>query len=320
MSLRSTFFLVLVVKEKTKISSKILAGYACTVWLYVIKICLYIGGGGQGGKFIITLNLAICYNTSMNKLSLYVITKNEEKTLGACLKSVQGLADEIILVDSFSTDKTLEIAKKYGAKIYQKEFINFKIQKQFALDKCSGDWVLNLDADEELSPKLKQKILEIINKPVKEKLFFLQEQVTFLGRKMKHSGLTGHFKERLAYHQGTKYIESTVHEKFTNDGPVGYVRGAYYYHTPYTSIEQYFNKFNLYSTLGAQYLFEKGKKFHVINLFRQPFDFIKTYILHLGFLDGIHGFLWAWFSSVYPTVKYAKLWHLHYKAKQKSSR
>ena len=140
----------------------------------------------------------------MSKLSLFIIAKNAEQTLDACLRSVQGLADEIILVDSFSTDKTLEIAKKYGAKIYQKEFINFKIQKQFALDKCSGEWVLNLDADEELSPKLKQKISEIINSSVKEKLFFLQEQVTFLGRKMKHSGLTGHFTERLAYRQGTK--------------------------------------------------------------------------------------------------------------------
>jgi len=254
------------------------------------------------------------------KLSVYIITKNEEQTLPTCLESVQGLADEVIVVDSFSTDKTLEIAKKYGAKTFQKPFKDFQDQKQFALDQCSGEWVLNLDADEYLSNKLKQKISEIINKPVKAKLFFLQEQVTFLGRKMKHSGLTGHFKERLAYRKGTKYIDGMVHEKFTNDGPMAYVRGAYYYHTPYTSIEQYFNKFNQYSTLGAQYLFESGKKFNFLNLFRQPFDFIKIYFLHLGFLDGIHGFLWAWFSSVYPTVKYAKLWYLYFKKGKKSKK
>ena len=255
-----------------------------------------------------------------NLLSLFIITKNEEKTLDACLKSIQGLADEIVLVDSFSTDKTLEIAKKYGAKIFQKEFINFKIQKQFALDQCSGKWVLNLDADEELSPKLKQKISEIINKPVKEKMFFLQEQVTFLGRRMKHSGLTGHFKERLAYRDGTKYVDGTVHEKIVNEGPVKYVKEGYYYHTPYNSIQQLFNKHNMYSSMHAQYLFEKGKQFHLLNLFRQPFDFIKIYFLHLGFLDGIHGFLWSWFSSVYPTIKYAKLWHLHYKNKGKHAK
>lgn len=250
-----------------------------------------------------------------NKLSVYIITKNEEQTLPNCLESVKGLADEIILVDSFSTDKTLEVAKKYGAKIFQRPFKGFQDQKQFALDQCSGEWVLNLDADEELSPKLKQKIAEIINSPVKEKMFFIPEQVTFLGRKMKYSGLTGRFHERLAYREGTKYSAGTVHEKIMNDGPVKYLKGYYCYHTPYTSIEQYFNKFNLYSTLGAKDLFERGKKFRVANLLRQPFDFIKIYVLHFGFLDGIHGFLWAWFSSVYPTVKYAKLWFLEYKNK-----
>ncbi len=255
-----------------------------------------------------------------NKLSLYIITKNEEKTLDACLKSVQGLADEIILVDCFSTDKTIEIANKHDAKVFQRPFNSFQDQKQFALDQCTCEWVLNLDADEELSPKLRKKITDIINKPIKEKLFFLQEQITFLGRKMKHSGLTGHFKERLAYRIGTKYLPGAVHEKPTNEGPIGYIKGAYYYHTPYTSIEQYFNKFNQYSTLGAQYLFESGKKFHILNLIRQPFDFIKIYFFHLGFLDGIHGFLWAWLSSVYPTVKYAKLWYLYFQNEKKSKK
>ncbi len=252
-----------------------------------------------------------------NKLSVYIITKNEEQTLPHCLESVQGLADEIIVVDSFSADKTLEIAQKYGAKTFQRPFKGFQDQKQFALDQCSCEWVLNLDADEAISPMLKQKIAEIINSPVKEKMFFIPEQVTFLGCKMNYSGLTGRFHERLAYREGTKYSVGAVHEKIMNDGPVKYLKGYYCYHTPYTSIEQYFNKFNQYSTLGAQYLFESGKKFNCLNLFRQPLDFIKIYILHLGFLDGIHGFLWAWFSSVYPTVKYAKLWFLEYKNKCK---
>jgi len=92
---------------------------------------------------------------------------------------------------------------------------------------------------------------------------------------------------------------------------------GYFYHTPYTSIEQYFEKFNRYTTLGAQKLFESGKKFKFFNLFRQPLDFAKIYFLRRGFMDGMQGFLWAWLSSTYPTVKYAKLWFLEYKNKCK---
>ena len=248
------------------------------------------------------------------KLSLYIITKNSENTLEACLTSVQGLADEIIIVDSFSADRTMEIAQKYGAKTFQRPFKNFQDQKQFALDQCSCKWVLNLDADEELSPLLKQEISEIINSKVKEKLFFIPEQVTFLNRKMKYSGLTGKFHERLAYREGTKYTGGAVHEKLYNGGPKKYLKG-YFYHTPYTSVEQYFEKFNRYTTLGAEKLFESGKKFKFFNLFRQPLDFIKIYFLRCGFMDGMQGFLWAWLSSTYPTVKYAKLWFLEHKNK-----
>lgn len=250
----------------------------------------------------------------MNKLSLFIITKNSENTLEACLKSAQDLADEIIVVDSFSTDKTLEIAQKYGAKTFHRQFTDFQDQKQFALDKCSCKWVLNLDADEELSPLLRQEISDIVNREVKEKLFFIPEQVTFLNRKMKHSGLTGKFHERLAYREGTKYIGGAVHEKLYNEGPKKYLKG-YFYHTPYNSLEQYFEKFNRYTTLGAEKLLTSGKKFKFFNLLRQPLDFIKIYFFHFGFMDGIQGFLWAWLSSTYPTVKYAKLWFLEYKNK-----
>lgn len=253
------------------------------------------------------------------KLSLFVITKNSEAMLSACLKSVQGLADEIIIVDSYSVDKTLDIAKQYGALIFQREFTNFQDQKQFALNKCSGEWVLNLDSDEELSPELKKEISKTINKKPKCKLFSLTEQVTFLGRKMKYSGLTGYTKKRLALRAGAKYIGGPVHEKLFNDGPKGCLK-SYYYHIPYNSIEQFFDKFNRYTTLGAQKLLESGKKFHILNLIRQPFDFIKIYFFHLGFLDGIHGFLWAWLSSTYPTVKYAKLWYLYFQNEKKSKK
>ena len=252
----------------------------------------------------------------MSKLSLFIITKNAEQTLEACLKSVQGLADEIILVDSFSTDKTLEIAKKYNAKTWQRPFTGFQDQKQFALDQCSGEWVLSLDADEAITPELKEEILKVISKEQKYSIFLIPEMVTFLGRKMQHSGLTGKLHERLGKRTEVYFTGGLVHERLASKGQMGRLK-SYFLHTPYTDLEHYFNKYNQYTTMGAKNLYSEGKKFHYFNLLRQPVDFLKFYILRLAILDSWQGFIWAWLSSTYPTVKYMKLWFLEYKNKCK---
>ncbi|MGB2579853.1 glycosyltransferase involved in cell wall biosynthesis [Elusimicrobium simillimum] len=242
-------------------------------------------------------------------ISLIIITKNEEHNIAACLKSVEGVADEVILVDGQSTDNTVKIAESLGAKVFTRVFDSFTLQKGFALAQATKDWVLNLDADEKLSEELKKEILETV-KDTDCNGFLLPSKNIFLGRKMNHSGLKGNYKLRLVRRSANaRYEGGKVHEVLTADGKTGKLKNVID-HTPYTSIYQYFDKFNKYTSLGAQTKYDQGKKFNPIQILRPPFDFFKIYIIRLGILDGFQGFLWAFFSSLYPFVKYVKLWEI----------
>lgn len=254
-----------------------------------------------------------------NDLSVFIIAKNEEKNLPRCLDSVKTLADEIIVIDGFSRDNTAKIAEGYGAKVYQQNLVSFTEQKQFALDNCSCKWVLNLDADEFLSDALIAEIPPALARAHEQgvAMFLLPFVNIFLGRQMKYGGLAGRFKERLALRQSARYEGGLVHERMVARGGKTERLANPFMHTPYRDIEHYFDKFNAYTTLGAKSLYEEGRKFNALNLLRAPFDFFKIYILKLGFLDGIQGFLWALFSSFYPTVKYAKLWHMCFQEDKK---
>ncbi len=246
-----------------------------------------------------------------NDISVFIIAKNEEKTLPACLASLKGFADEVILVDGFSTDNTLKIAQEYGAKTFQRELESFTKQKQFALEQCTCKWVINMDADEQMEEPLKKEIAEAI-KTSDAALILLPNSNTFLGRKMKHSSLGRQYKERMAQRSKARFEGGLVHEIMVADGKVQKLKNNYN-HIPYRDIAHYFEKLNRYTTLGAQSMYNNGKKFHFYNLLRQPLDFLKFYVLKLGFLDGMQGFLWSLFSSYYPTIKYAKLWSLYQK-------
>ncbi|MDR1684797.1 MAG: glycosyltransferase family 2 protein [Elusimicrobiota bacterium] len=243
------------------------------------------------------------------KLSLIMIVKNEADNLASCLKSVKGLAQEIIVVDSGSQDETVSIAQSFGAKIYKRDFDSFTLQKNYALSKAAGEWVLNLDGDEALSDALREEIKNTL--PATDKAgFMLPIANEFLGRKMKHSGLKRVMKLRLAKRAQAAYTGGKIHEALRVEGPVGVLKNIVT-HRPYRSIHQYFNKFNFYSTLAAQSMHERGKKFSYLQLLRPFFDFFKTYVLRLGFLDGLEGFLWAYLGAQYPLVKYVKLKRLH---------
>lgn len=244
-------------------------------------------------------------------ISVFIIAKNESATLPLCLESLKNFAQEVIVVDGFSTDDTLKIAQEYGAKTFQRTLESFTKQKQFALEQCTCKWVINMDADEQMEEPLKKEILEAI-KTSDAALILLPNSNTFLGRKMKHSGLARQYKERMALREKARFEGGLVHEIMRADGKVQSLKNNYT-HIPYRDIAHYFEKLNRYSSLGAQSMYDSGKKFHLINLLRQPLDFVKLYVFKLGFLDGMQGFLWALFSSYYPTVKYAKLWHLYHK-------
>ena len=247
-----------------------------------------------------------------NTLSVFLITKQEGLNLDKCLLSVQNIADEIIVVDSGSTDNTLEIAKKYGAKTFHKDFVSFTEQKNFALNKCSCPWALNLDADEYLTPALAKEIKATLDKEQNYNGYFLFRKNIFLGREMKHSGMTKESRLRLVKTKKAKYMGGFVHEELVVEGKTSCLKN-FFMHNTFISIEHYFNKFNHYTTLAALSLKEKNKKFHLFDLLRAPFEFIKIYFLRLGFLDGFQGFLWALFSTWYKVVKYTKLWDLNRK-------
>ena len=244
-----------------------------------------------------------------NNLSVFLITKQEGANLDKCLASIKNIADEIIIVDSGSTDNTLEIAKKYGAKFFHKDFVSFTEQKNFSLGKCSCQWSLNLDADEYLTPALAAEIKKTLNKKTDIDGYFLIRNNIFLGRQMKHSGIAAEARLRLVKTKKAKYVGGLVHEELVVDGKTSTLKNTFMHNT-YTSIDQYFEKFNRYSTLAALTMQQKHKKFSVFHLLRAPFEFIKIYILRLGFLDGLQGFLWALFSAWYKVVKYTKLWDI----------
>lgn len=250
------------------------------------------------------------------RISLFIIAKNEETKIAKCILSAKDLVSEIILVDAFSKDKTVQTAAELGAVVFRRKFDGFANQKNFALSKVRYPWALNLDADETLSPQLKEEIREVI-KNTSHAGFNIPFSNYFLGKHMKHSGLNHEYHIRLVRTKNSHYEGGLVHEGLKVDGTIGKLK-APICHYSYTNIETYFRKFNKYTSLAAQQMYKNGRKFHLLpTLLTLPFEFLKRYVLKLGFLDGIHGFIWASFSTFYVFVKYMKLWSLQNKQVEK---
>ncbi len=238
-------------------------------------------------------------------LSVAIITLNEEINLGRTLESVKDFADEIVIVDSGSTDKTEEIAKKYKAKFYYQKWLGFGAQRNMAIDYSTSDWVLNIDADEEISPKLKEKIIEIKNNPKSDREIF---ELNFM------SVCFGLFKKNAG-----RFDNKNVHEEFQPKSKV-YRINEYIYHHTYSTVQQYLDKINKYTTLGAIDYYRKNKKSNILQIIFNPiYKFLMMYIFRLGFLDGveyifrlgfldgIEGFLLAMAISFSTMIKYYKL-------------
>jgi glycosyltransferase involved in cell wall biosynthesis len=253
------------------------------------------------------------------RLSLFVITYNEEKNLDACLNAVHDLCDEIIVVDSGSADGTREVASRYGARFLTRKFDGFAAQKGYALAQCSGEWALSLDADEIPDEELKESIRNIVREQ-KAEADSSQDNAAgyeilrvnyFLGRRMRHSGLKNDIILRLVRRKKAEFTGGLVHEKLEVKGPVRRIEKGHLKHYSYSSIHNYFDKFNKYTTLGAHKKAESGRRPCLfLSFIRIPFDFLRRYIFQLGVLDGAQGFIWCAFSAFYPFVKYMKWWEL----------
>ncbi len=249
-------------------------------------------------------------NSTKNKLSVCVISFNEENNIDECLKSV-AWADEIIVVDSFSTDRTIELAKRYTSKIFIKEWKGYSEAKNFALQNTSNDWILSIDADERVTPKLKNEILSVINENDKRYTAYkVARRAYFLGKWIKHCGWYPGYVIRLFRKNSGSFNDRRVHEKLNITGEIGTLKNDLLHFTD-DNLLHYFNKFNKYTSLAAEDLAEKGAPFRIWHLFIKPiYTFFKMFILKLGFLDGLHGFVLSVLSSAYVFTKYAKLWEI----------
>ncbi|MEH1740142.1 glycosyltransferase family 2 protein [Fusobacterium varium] len=241
------------------------------------------------------------------KLSAAIMTFNEERNLERTLKALADICDEIVIVDSGSTDKTKEIAEKYEARFIYQPWLGYGKQRNAAIDNCSGKWILAVDADEELSPELKQKITEIINGNEDKKVYEINRLSVCFGKKIKHGGWGTSYAVRLFLKTAGRFNDNTVHESFVTQEKIFKIKENIYHHS-YLTLEDYFSKFNRYTTEGALEYYKKGKKASIGQVVFNPmYKFIRMYIIRLGFLDGIEGFLLASTSSMYSMVKYFKL-------------
>ncbi|WP_297596849.1 glycosyltransferase family 2 protein [uncultured Cetobacterium sp.] len=242
------------------------------------------------------------------KISVAMITFNEEKILRKTLESVKGLVDEIVIVDSGSTDKTEEIAKEFGAKFFVESWKGYGPQRNSAIDRCQGEWILNIDADEEISKDLGEKIREIvINSEEKREVFKINRLSVCFGKELKHGGWGTSYAIRLFKKEAGRFNDNTVHEAFETQKEIFKIKEDIFHHS-YLTMEDYFTRFNRYTTEGAKDYYKKGKKISIFDITLNPFyKFLKMYVVRLGFLDGIEGFVIASTSSMYSMIKYFKL-------------
>ena len=251
----------------------------------------------------------------MVRLSVALITLNEEVNLPRTLESVMPLVSdgqgEIIVVDSGSTDQTLEIARAHGSKIFVEQWKGFAAQKNSAMEKASGDWVLQLDADEALEPELAQEIHSAIQHESPLIGYWIPRKNFFLGRWIKHGGFYPDPKLRLVRRGSGRFEEYGAHPTIRMAGPTGSLKHALI-HNAYPTLRGYIDHMNSYSSSGAEVAFAKGhRRFSLINILLRPkLTFIYNYFFRLGFLDGREGFLLHFNHAMYVSWKYAKAWEL----------
>jgi len=243
-------------------------------------------------------------------LSVAIITKNEEENLGLCLKSV-AFARQIVVVDSGSTDATLQIASEFGCEIYNEGWLGFGPQKQLAIDKCRERWILVLDADERIPPETAEVIKSIvINSVITEAGFSFPRKNYFQGRWIKHAGWWPDRIIRLFRKGSGRMTETPVHEALEIKDLVGALDVPIEHFTE-SRLSKVIQKIDNYSTLGAQEAFNKGKRSSTASAFlRAFFTFIQDYFLRGGILDGMPGLTLAVTDSVNKFFKYAKLTEL----------
>jgi len=245
----------------------------------------------------------------MALLSVAIITMNEEKNIGRCLQSVRDIADEIVVIDSGSTDKTKEICESFGVRFIVQPFLGFIGQKNFALEAALHQHVLSLDADEELSPDLKRSIEKEKEKGFTCAGYSMNRLSWFCDHWIRHGSWYPDRKLRLVSKSAAKWGGMNPHDKLelASNSVEKHLYGDLLHYT-YYSLDEYILQGNKFSSIAAKAMFEKGKKAGYFNLIWNPvISFIKNYFFRAGFLDGFNGYIIARQSASQTFLKYAKL-------------
>ena len=246
-------------------------------------------------------------------LSVCSVSYNEEWIIARTFNAVKDIADEMVLVDSGSTDRTREIAASLGVRVYvQEPYKGCGLQKNVAIEKCTCDWILFLDADEVVSGELKTEIKRIMQMPIAADVYKVRFQSFCFGRLIKHGGWSDFYKVRFFKNGFGKFSPHIIHSYFeTKENAVVDKIDASIFHYTYRDITHYIEKNNRYTNEKALMLFKKGKKPQVIKLIFSPMiRFIKSYFIKLGCLDGVDGLIMSILGSWYAILQFLKLHEL----------
>ena len=242
-------------------------------------------------------------------LTATVITLNEFANLRAALESVSW-ADEIIVVDSESTDDTAAIAREFTDKVIVRPWSGYTAQKNFAAEQASHDWILSLDADERISPPLADEIRAIVSQPSAAAGYRMPRVTFHLGRWIRSTDWYPDYQLRLYDRRRARWAGRYVHESVTADGPVVDLKGEIH-HYAYRDLAHHFQTMDRYTTLAARQMFEDGRRAGLLDLaMHPPAAFLRNYVLRGGFRDGIPGLIVSAMNARYVGLKFAKLWEL----------
>lgn len=247
----------------------------------------------------------------MPKLSVYVIAYNDEPNMRACLESVAGLGDELIVVDSHSTDQTAAISREFTNKVYQVDFKGFGDLRNQTVALATHEWVFSLDSDERMTPELREEIQQVLGSEPAVDAYFVPRKNYFLSRWIKHCGWYPDYRQpQLFRKERFRYREELVHESFDCDGPVGFLKSPALQY-PFRDIDHYVAKQDRYSDLMVRRMLEQDRQFSSHQLITHPLGaFLKMYVQQAGFLDGMQGLILSGLHAYYTFIKYAKFWEL----------
>ncbi len=243
----------------------------------------------------------------MNRLSVTIIAWNEEERLRACLESV-AWAEEILVIDAESTDKTVQVAREFTDKIWVRPWPGFAEQKNFALDQATCEWVLSLDADERVTPELRERISRIVRANGPGDGYSIPRKNIFWGAWVRHGGLYPDYQLRLFRRAAGRFVDSAVHESVVVEGHVEKLAEPLLHHS-YRGLDDFVARSNRYSALAARDIVALGGRAGVLDLALRPLGrFLSMYVARGGFLDGWRGFVLAVLYANYVFLRVAKTW------------